>query len=197
MVAWLEKHQIWMYLVALAVGAAIGLSMPQIGVPLEIAINPALGLLLYATFLMVPMARIGQGLKDFRFLGVLALLNFVLVPIVVFVLTRFIAGDQVLLVGVLFVLLAPCIDYVIVFTHFAGGASERLLSATPLLMIGQMLLLPVYLWLFVGTEFVRSVDFAPFLEAFGLLIVAPLCAAGMTQFAAARTSWGKKLADGV
>ena len=166
MVAWLEKHQIWMYLVALAVGAAIGLSMPQIGVPLEIAINPALGLLLYATFLMVPMARIGQGLKDFRFLGVLALLNFVLVPIVVFVLTRFIAGDQVLLVGVLFVLLAPCIDYVIVFTHFAGGASERLLSATPLLMIGQMLLQPVYLWLFVGTEFVRSVDFAPFLEAF-------------------------------
>ena len=93
MVAWLEKHQIWMYLVALAVGAAIGLSMPQIGVPLEIAINPALGLLLYATFLMVPMARIGQGLKDFRFLGVLALLNFVLVPIVVFVLTRFIAGE--------------------------------------------------------------------------------------------------------
>src|SRR5699024_11516884 len=96
-----------------------------------------------------------------------------------------------------FVLLAPCIDYVIVFTHFAGGASERLLSATPLLMIGQMLLLPVYLWLFVGTEFVRSVDFAPFLEAFGLLIVAPLCAAGLTQFAAARTSWGKELADGV
>lgn len=197
MVAGLEKHQIWMYLAALAVGAAIGLSMPQIGVPLEIAINPALGLLLYATFLMVPMARIGQGFKDFRFLGVLALLNFVLVPIVVFVLTRFIAGDQVLLLGVLFVLLAPCIDYVIVFTHFAGGASERLLSATPLLMIGQMLLLPVYLWLFVGTEFIHSVDFAPFLEAFGLLIVAPLCAAGLTQFAAARTSWGKKLADGV
>lgn len=197
MVAWLEKHQIWMYLFALAIGGVLGLSAPGVGAPLETAINPVLGLLLYATFLMVPLARLGQGFKDFRFLGALMVVNFVVVPVVVFLLTRFIAGDQVLLVGVLFVLLAPCIDYVIVFTHFAGGASERLLSATPLLMIGQMFLLPVYLWLFVGTEFVRSVDFAPFLEAFGLLIVAPLCAAGLTQFAAARTSWGKKLADGV
>ncbi|HJG64960.1 MAG TPA: arsenic resistance protein [Corynebacterium stationis] len=197
MVAWLEKHQIWMYLLALVIGATTGLTAPELGSPLAIAINPVLGLLLYATFLMVPMARIGQGLKDFRFLGVLALLNFVLVPIVVFVLTRFIAGDQVLLVGVLFVLLAPCIDYVIVFTHFASGASARLLSATPLLMFGQMLLLPVYLWLFVGTEFVRSVDFAPFLKAFGFLIVVPLCAAGLTQYAAARTRWGQILADGV
>src|SRR5699024_2264896 len=158
-VAWLEKHQIWMYLVALAVGAAIGLSMPQIGVPLEIAINPALGLLLYATFLMVPMARIGQGLKDFRFLGVLALLNFVLVPIVVFFLTRSIAGDQVLLVGVLFVLLAPCIDYVIVFTHFAGGAIERLLFYSLLLLNGQMYCLLVTLASHVCTLFDLSVDF--------------------------------------
>lgn len=47
-------------------------------------------------------------------------LNFVVVP-VVFGLTHFIAGDQGLLLGVL---LTPCIDYVIVFTGLAGGASD-------------------------------------------------------------------------
>src|SRR5699024_7552557 len=87
--------------------------------------------------------------------------------------------------------------YVIVFTHFSGGAIERLLSATPLLMLGQMIALPLYLWLFVGKEFVRSVEFAPFLQVFGYLIVLPLLAASFTQFMAARTRWGAKLAHGV
>ena len=197
MIAWLEKHQIWMYLAALFAGGVIGILLPGVSTPLEQAINPVLGLLLYATFLMVPLGRIGQGFKDFHFLGVLGALNFLVVPIVVFLLTRFIAGDQVLLVGVVFVLLAPCIDYVIVFTHFAGGASERLLSATPLLMLGQMVLLPFYLWLFISADFVRTVDFAPFAQAFVLLIILPLLAAALTQFAAARTPWGKKLEEGV
>ncbi|MHD0175198.1 hypothetical protein ACNQUF_11840 [Corynebacterium diphtheriae] len=69
-------------------------------------------------------------------------------------------------------------DYVIVFTGIAGGAKDRLLAAAPLLMLAQMLLLPLYLWLFVGAEFVATVDFAPFIEAFLLLIALPLVAAG-------------------
>ncbi len=35
---------------------------------------------------------------------------------------------RALLVGVLRVLLTPCVDYVIVFTRLAGGASDRLLA---------------------------------------------------------------------
>ena len=67
---------------------------------------------------------------------------------------------------------------------------DRLLAAAPLLMLAQMLLLPLYLWLFVGAEFVATVDFAPFIEAFLLLIALPLVAAGFTQLAAAGTRWG-------
>ena len=100
--------------------------------------------------------------------------------------SRIVAQDQVLLVGVLFVLLTPCVDYVIVFTGLAGGAKDRLLAAAPLLMLAQMLLLVPYLWIFVGTGFVDDVDFAPFLDAFVLLIALPLAAAGLTQAAAAR-----------
>src|SRR5699024_2373619 len=54
-------------------------------------------------------------------------------------------------------------------------------------------LLPLYLWVFVGAEFVAAVDLAPFLEAFLLLIVLPLAAAVLTQLAAARTRWGRAL----
>jgi ACR3 family arsenite efflux pump ArsB len=82
------------------------------------------------------------------------------------------------------------VDYVIVFTGIAGGAKDRLLAAAPLLMLVQMLLLPLYLWLFVGPEFVGSVDLSPFLDAFLLLITLPLVAAVVTQYAAARTRRG-------
>lgn len=190
-VEWMERHQVLLYLAALVTGGGIGLALPGVAHPAELAINPVLGLLLYATFLGVPFAKIGQAFRDWRFLTTVMAVNFVLVPVVVFGLSRIVAHDQVLLVGVLFVLLTPCVDYVIVFTGIAGGAKERLLAAAPLLMLAQILLLPVYLRLFVGAEFVQSVDLEPFIEAFLLLIVLPLVAAGLTQLAATRTRIGQ------
>ena len=152
-----------------------------------------LGLLLYVTFLGVPFGQLRLAFRDWRFLATLLVVNFVLVPIVVFGLSRIVAHDQVLLIGVLFVLLTPCVDYVIVFAGLAGGSRDRLLAAAPLLMLAQILLLPAYLWLFVGEKFVQAVDLRPFAEAFLLLIVLPLAAAGLTQLAAARTRWGRAL----
>ncbi|MGF3055355.1 arsenic resistance protein [Microbacterium sp. YY-01] len=196
-VEWMERYQVPLYLAALAAGAGIGLLVPEVAHPAELAINPVLGLLLYSTFLGVPFTQMRQAFYDWRFVATVMGVNFVVVPIVVWVLSRIVAHDQVLLVGVLFVLLTPCVDYVIVFTGLAGGAKDRLLAAAPLLMLAQMLLLPLYLWLFIGAEFVASVDLAPFIEAFVLLIVVPLVAAGLTQFAAARTRWGVVLQEAV
>lgn len=193
--AWLERHQVVLYLVGLAVGAAVGLSTPAVAPVAEVAVTPVLGLLLYATFLGVPFDRIGAGLRDRRFLGAVLVLNFVVVPVVVFGLSRIVAHEEVLLVGVLFVLLTPCVDYVIVFTGLAGGAHDRLLAAAPLLMLAQLLLLPFYLWLYVGADFVRAVDLAPFVEAFLLLIVLPLLAAWATHCAAARSDVARRWQD--
>ena len=47
-----ERHQVPLYLAALAVGAGAGVALPGVAHPAESAINPVLGLLLYATFLM-------------------------------------------------------------------------------------------------------------------------------------------------
>ncbi len=44
----------------------------------------------------------------------------------------------------------------IVFTRLAGGSDRRLLAAAPLLMLAQMALLPVYLWLFMGSNWLTS-----------------------------------------
>lgn len=189
------RWQIPLYLAAIVFAALLGLAVPAVAVPLSHAINPALGLLLYATFLGVPFAAIGAAVRDLRFLGTVLVLNFVIVPAVVFGLSRFVAADVALLLGVLLVLLTPCIDYVIVFSGLAGGASARLLAAAPLLMLGQVLLLPLYLLLFVGPVTVGLIAVGPFLEAFLFLIVIPLAGAGFTQWWARNRRGGRVLRD--
>jgi len=124
MVAWLERWQVPLYLGALVVGAAAGLLAPGASHGFELAISPVLIVLLYATFLAVPFPEIARSLKDARFLGGVLVLNFVFVPVVVFGLSRFVAHEQALLVGVLLVLLTPCIDYVIVFGARRRGVEQ-------------------------------------------------------------------------
>ncbi len=117
--------------------------------------------------------------------------NFVIVPVIAYGLSRFVADEPALLFGVLLVLLTPCIDYVIVFAGLAGGAADRLLAAAPLLMLAQMLLLPIYLLILLGPDGVAVVDLAPFARAFLLLIVVPLGAAALVQFLAKRHRSGQ------
>ncbi len=92
--AWMERHQIALYLAAIVAGGAVGFVAPNWAGPMELAINPILGLLLYATFLGIPFASLGQAARDVRFMATLLVLNFVLVPLVVFGLSRFIAGTR-------------------------------------------------------------------------------------------------------
>lgn len=183
-----------LYLAAIAAGAAVGLLAPSTAGPLEMSINPVLGLLLFATFLGVPFARIARAFADWRFLSAVLLLNFVVVPAIVFGLSRLVAHDTALLVGVLLVLLTPCVDYVIVFAGLAGGSRDRLLAATPLLMVLQMLLLPVYLWVMAGSSMLDAFEPQPFIDAFLALIVTPLALAVITQLLARRFRFGRAIA---
>ncbi|RKT33508.1 ACR3 family arsenite efflux pump ArsB [Microbacterium sp. AG1240] len=186
MAEWAERHQVALYIAAIVAGAAVGLGLPSSGPALEPAITPLLGLLLFATFLGVPFAQVVRGLRDTRMLAVLVGVNFVVVPAVVFGLSRFVADEPALLVGVLLVLLTPCVDYVIVFVGLAGGARDRLLAATPLLMGLQIVLLPLYLWAMTDADVLGAFDVRPFVEAFVFLIVVPLAAAALVQALARR-----------
>lgn len=192
-IGWWDHHQVLLYMTAILAGAAAGLVAPQLVPALEHSIEPVLILLLFATFLAVPLIEVGKAFRDIRFLGTVLVGNFIIVPAVVFGLSRFVADDRGLMLGVLLVLLTPCIDYVIVFSGIAGGASARLLAATPLLMLVQILLLPVYLFLFAGGDVLTVIDVAPFIEAFLLLIVLPLAAAATVQAIARRHRAGQAI----
>lgn len=79
----------------------------------------------------------------------------------------------------------------IVFSGLAGGDSHRLLAATPLLLVAQMLLLPGFLYLFMGPDLGNIVKAGPFLQAFLFLIVIPLALAWTLQAWATRRPAGQ------
>ncbi len=182
----LQKRQVALYLGVVVLAGLLGLLQPRFSQSLDSGIDPALGLLLFATFLAIPLTKLVEALRNTRFLLAVMVLNFAIVPAVVWVLAQAVAQDQELQVGLLLVLLAPCVDYVIVFTRVAGGAHHQLLAATPVLMLLQMLLLPVYLTWFADGALNEILDPEPFVRAFIWLILIPFAAALAIQVCARR-----------
>ncbi|WP_083683203.1 MULTISPECIES: arsenic resistance protein [Actinoalloteichus] len=192
----MERHQVAVYLTAMAAGAIAGWTVPSVGPPLEHAINPVLGALLYVTFLQVPSTELLRSFRAGRFLAATLVVNFAVVPLVVAAMFLLLPADQAIRLGVLLVLLTPCVDYVIVFCGLAGGSGRRLLAATPLLLVLQMALLPLFLLLFLGPDLADVVEVGPFVQAFVVLIVIPLAAAWLTQAWAARRPAGQAVQAG-
>jgi ACR3 family arsenite transporter len=193
----LERNQISVYAAGLLVGAAFGLGLPSSAPFFEALIYPVLGVVLYATFLQVPFRELRSAFSHGRYMAAVLAVNFLVVPVVVWVLARFVPQEPAVLVGVYMVLLTPCIDYVIVFAGIGGGEDRLVLASTPALMLLQMLLLPFYLWLFMGAKLVGAVEAGPFLEALLLLIALPLGLALLTQRWAKRDRTGERWADAV
>lgn len=180
----LERNQVVIYFVAVIAAAALSLAWPGSGA-LEPLINPALALMLFVTFLQVPLSHLGRAFADTRFMSALIVGNFVVIPLLVAALVQFLPAEPLLVIGVLFVLLTPCIDYVVTFSHLGRGDAKSLLAATPLLLLAQMALLPFYLGVF-GFEAAELMKPEPFLHAFAVLIAGPLLLSGVLQLLASK-----------
>lgn len=182
----LENRQIRIYFGTIAIAVAVALLVPGTAT-LEAGINPALAVMLFATFLQVPLAELRRVFTQVRFIAALLTANFVVVPLLVAGLVQFVAPDPIIRLGVLLVLLAPCIDYVVTFSHIGRADARLLLAATPVLLILQMALLPLFLGLFLGSDASKIIQIGPFIHAFVWLIAVPLLLAGLLQAWAARS----------
>lgn len=190
----LEAQQVKIYFAVVVLAALLALAVPAT-TALEAGINPALAFMLFVTFLQVPLADLGRAFLQARFLAALLVTNFVAVPILTFLLMQFLPPDPMVRLGVLIVLLAPCIDYVVTFAHLGRADAKLLLASTPALLIVQMLLLPIYLGLFLGDDAAGLVHLEPFIHAFVWLITVPLVLAAVVQLAAARVAIVERAAN--
>lgn len=180
----MERHQVWIYLAAILIGMALGGLEPEITVSWGALLWPVLGALLYTTFTQVPFTHLNSAFREGRFLAVILVANFIVMPIIIAGLLFLVPDDPGVKLGVLLVLLVPCTDWFISFTHLGRGDTGRAIAAAPILLIAQLLLLPVYLWLFMGEQVVELSVGSHLLPAFFGLIVVPLVLAWVTEIAA-------------
>ncbi|MCW5654817.1 bile acid:sodium symporter [Hydrogenophaga sp.] len=178
----LERHQVWLYLAAIALGLAAGTALPSVAPALEHLLWPTLALLLFATFLQVPLRHLREALSDRRFAAAVLLGNFVAVPLLAWGLASLLlpAGEPALRLGVLLVLLVPCTDWFITFSQLGGGNVPRAVAVTPLNLVLQLLLLPLYLALMTDTGGLGAWEPAGLVPA-TLIVLVPLAAAAVAE----------------
>ncbi|QKT02521.1 arsenic resistance protein [Ectothiorhodospiraceae bacterium 2226] len=176
----LERRQVWIYLVAIGAGLLLGARWPGLGPVLEVVLWPTLALLLYLTFLQVPLWHVRDALRDRRFLGAALLGNFVLLPALVWALVQWLPPDPALRLGVLLVLLVPCTDWFMAFAQLGKGDAPRALAVTPLNLVLQIALLPLYLWWIAGETLQAALAAGP-VAAAALVVLTPLVLAALTE----------------
>ncbi|MFC4306697.1 arsenic resistance protein [Cohnella boryungensis] len=194
----LEQTQIWLYVATLAAAAGLGLLFPELMTSLDnhILISIVIAILMFGMFTQIPFMSIKESFGNRRFILAILTANYLAVPIVVWLLSQLLPQQSPVLLGVYLVLLTPCIDYVIVFTHLGCGNERLMLLSTPILFVTQMLLLPIYLWMFMGKQASDIVNPGPFIEAFLIIIVIPLLLAIVLQLVSRKNrSGGQRLLD--
>lgn len=176
----LERRQVWIYLAAIAAGLLGGSALPAAGPVFATLFWPALVLLLYVTFIQVPLLHLTDAFRDHRFVAAVLIGNFIILPALIWGLVQFLPDDPALRLGVLLVLLVPCTDWFITFSQLGGGNVPRAIAVTPLNLLLQLLLLPVYLWLMARAELSASLGLEQVWPAL-LIVGVPLLMAALSE----------------
>lgn len=177
----LEKYQVLFYLAAIGCGLTVGMLLPDSSGIFDALLWPILALLLYTTFTQVPLVHLRQALTDARFLTPAVVGNFLLIPASVWCASNFLPDDPAVRLGILLVLLVPCTDWFITFSHLGGGDTTHAIAFAPVSLLLQIATLPLYLWLFLGATFSVTLARQEMIAAFGMLIMLPLIGAYLTE----------------
>ena len=194
---WLERHQVWLYLAAIGVGLALGSGLHTLGQRLDHVVLPVVGLLIFTTFTQVPLAHLPRAARDLRFLAAVLVANFIVVPLVVWALIAVANPEPLAVLGIVLVLVVPCTDWFVTFSHLAGGDTLRAVAITPYLLLIQLLLLPVYVWMIAGQDVGVLVLSSAVVWSFVGLIVVPLVLAAVVERVAERHVSAQRVVPGL
>jgi len=146
----------------------------------EALLWPVLGLLLFTAFFQIPLLHLRSAWRDLRFAKAMLLGNFVCIPLAVWALVELFGLQGPARLGVLLVLLVPCTDWFISFTQLGKGDVPRAIATTPLNLLLQLALLPVYLWAMADAGSLAQWDSRALWAAL-LLVLVPLALAALGE----------------
>ncbi|MDR1405203.1 MAG: arsenic resistance protein [Candidatus Methanoplasma sp.] len=145
-------------------------------------IEPFLMALLFVVFLKIDLRDIGRSLKNIRFSAASIVINFIWTPIFAVILGYMFLGGLDMRLGFLMLLVTPCTDWYLVFTGMSKGNVPLSTSILPTNLVLQVLLLPVYLFMYLGTG--SSFEMSSILVSIVIVLVIPLAAANLIKYSA-------------
>lgn len=147
----LDKAQPFLVILSVFTGLILA-QIPEIANFAPIVIVPLLALMLYLTFLPIPLKNFGRALQNFKVALTSLAINFLWTPLFSWGLGAiFLQNEPDLWVGLIMLMVTPCTDWYLVFTGIAGGDIVLATALLPLNLILQVFLLPIYLLIFAGT----------------------------------------------
>ncbi|MDR2397709.1 MAG: arsenic resistance protein, partial [Spirochaetaceae bacterium] len=188
----LSKLQPILIILSSLIGTVLGKTIPVLENHAGNFIEIFLMFMLFFVFLNVEIIEISKSFSDLRFSVSALAINFMVTPLFTFILSKlFLAGYMDLQIGFIMLMVTPCTDWYLIFTGLANGNISLGASILPLNLILQIILLPVYLLLFMGTE----VSFEPItiIQSIFLVLIIPLIAANTTKLIVKKINWYNNL----